>query len=180
MTNVNERRLSTTPSPSVIAPLLPPGSLRRVTETTGLEAGLNSFFRTAMNREREDPEFPEEEKVSLLGAILHSPLVRLIIVALSLYLGLSLLAPVFPGVAVALEPMNTVVSHGKAQLGIAGELWLNGTKAAYLYAVGKHPVNPGETWDQKFAEESVLEDLEDAWAIAGERARAFVRRIFGG
>ncbi len=47
------------------------------------------------------------------------------------------------------------------------ELWLNGTKAMYLLAVGKWPKNPGETWEAKFAEESVWEDLTDArdWVL---------------
>jgi hypothetical protein len=47
------------------------------------------------------------------------------------------------------------------------ELWLNGTKAMYLLTVGKWPKNPGDTWEAKFAEESVWEDLEDArdWVL---------------
>lgn len=77
-----------------------------------------------------------------------------------------------PASAVSLPfPLSDIVNGTLSQISQATELWLNGTKAMYLFAVGKHPQNPGETWEQKFAEESVKEDLEDAWAVLKEHMK---------
>ncbi|KAI9021244.1 hypothetical protein DFJ74DRAFT_707208 [Hyaloraphidium curvatum] len=61
------------------------------------------------------------------------------------------------------------------QASLAGELWLNGTKAAYLFLRRKHPKFPGETWEQKFAEESVLEDIYNAADFLAIRAVDYSR-----
>ncbi len=65
-------------------------------------------------------------------------------------------SPLFKSVHGTVSSIADVVTK---QLKVGGMLWLNGVKASYIFATGRRPSFPGETWQTRLAEVSVWEDF---------------------